>query len=320
MTEEAFIEKNESLWKRLEEYNTLLDRKRLSRLRTSEIREFSELFRQVSLHLAYARTHFPNGRVPEYLNRLSGAAHPFFFRPAKSGFSDIADYVKSDFANKLREKRVYLWSAFGLFMLGVIVSCAMTLVDIEYAEIFLPKGYTEIITADFEPGVEAAEINSAFLSAYIMTNNINVSVMAFAFGLLAGLGTVYVMFINGAIIGALGSLIFVRGVSMPRFFALILPHGFLELAAIFISGACGLMIGKALLMPGDLKRVDALIKAAKEAAFFIPGIVIMLVAAGLIEGFLTPLDAANHIKISFSFVILAGMLIYYHLGRKRSGG
>jgi uncharacterized membrane protein SpoIIM required for sporulation len=148
-------------------------------------------------------------------------------------------------------------------------------------------------------------------SSFIMTNNIRVSFLAFALGITAGVGTVYVLFYNGMIIGALTAVVISGGESQASFWAMILPHGFIELTAIFISGAAGLMIGKAILIPGRLKRKDSAVKAAKKAAYFIPAIVIMLIAAGIIEGYFTPLKLSPVIKLMFAFVTLAGMVVYY---------
>jgi len=315
MTEENFIQKNESRWKKLESYNELLSKKSVSALDLSEIDEFAELFRAISLNLAYAKTHYPNGRSVPYLNQQAGIAHQHFYLRQKSGLSSIGHYVRKGFAQAIHVKRVYFAFALMLFMAGILISLIMVRADKEYASLFLPAEYIRAMTRDNSGSQtsSAGDLNYSLLSAGIMTNNIYVSLTAFAGGVIAGLGTLFILFYNGAMLGALTGLSAVNGFDMVGFFSLILPHGFIELTAIFISGACGLMIGRGILIPGDLKRKDSFIKGAKEAAFFIPGIVLMLVIAGLIEGFFTPLPILPWIKLVFSFGTLAAMLLGYRL-------
>jgi len=315
MTEDNFILKNENKWKKLESYNEYLSNKSVNNLELGQINEFAELFRSVSLNLAYARTHYPNGRSVSYLNQLAGIAHQHFYLRQQGGLSSTAHYIRKGFARAVHAKRTYLAFALMLFMAGVLVSLIMVRTDKEYAGLFLPDEYIQSMSngSSGSQTASAADLNYSLLSAGIMTNNIYVSLTAFTGGVTVGLGTLAILFYNGAMIGALAGLSAINGFNMVSFFSLILPHGFIELTAIFISGACGLMIGQAILTPGDLSRKDSLIKGAKEAAFFIPGIVLMLVIAGLIEGFFTPLPILPWIKLAFSFSVLALMITGYRL-------
>ena len=155
-----------------------------------------------------------------------------------------------------------------------------------------------------------ADVDHALLSAVIMTNNISVAVTAVGFGLTGGVGTVYVLAYNGVILGGLYAFLAGTGQDMAEFFSLILPHGVLELTAIFLCGACGLMLGKGLLIPGAYTRRYALVYQAKRAITLIPGIVVMLVVAGLIEGFFTPLALAPVVKLIFAGVTAVGFGAY----------
>ena len=149
-----------------------------------------------------------------------------------------------------------------------------------------------------------------------MTNNIRVSIMALAFGITAGIGTAWILFYNGMIVGALAA--YVASTGVPRntliFWSLILPHGVPELAAIFLSGACGLMIGRAMIAPGNYTRKDAVIKSAREAVHLVPGIAVILVIAGLIEGFFTPLGVPPGFKLGFALLTLFGLVLYFKKG------
>jgi uncharacterized membrane protein SpoIIM required for sporulation len=143
-----------------------------------------------------------------------------------------------------------------------------------------------------------------------MFNNISVSLRAFVFGITLGLGTIYVLFMNGALLGALTALMYMYG-SPKHYWSLILPHGVIELTAIFISGAAGLIIAKSILLPGEFTRKHSLIKGAKKAVSLVMGVVLMLVVAGIIEGFFTPLAISENVKLAFAAVTAIILAIYF---------
>src|SRR5712692_11780614 len=147
-------------------------------------------------------------------------------------------------------------------------------------------------------------------SADIFTNNIQVTFYAFALGALLGLGTLYVMAFNGAMTGAILALTYRAGFGNDLV-TFMVGHGVIELTCIFISGGAGLLIGTALLMPGDLSRADALKSRGMEAVRLIIGCVPLLVVAGIIEGFISPQPISPIIKISIG--ALTGIALYSYL-------
>ena len=124
-------------------------------------------------------------------------------------------------------------------------------------------------------------------STGIAINNLVVSFRAIAGGISLGAFTAYILFLNGVMIGAIATLVGQNGLAFP-FWAFVLPHGSLELPAIFLAGGAGFLIGRALLFPGKYRRVDALKVYGAEAAKLTFGIIPMLAIAGLIEGFFSP--------------------------------
>ncbi|MDR1540730.1 MAG: stage II sporulation protein M [Clostridiales bacterium] len=316
MTEELFIKKNKEHWERLESYNEILKRKKISTFSKEELRDFAQELRRTSRNLSYAQTHFSNGKASMYLNRIAGISHQHFFLKRKSNFQDLSDYFLKGFPSGVRKIQMHFFASAAIFLLGTLVSMVMILLNREYFSLFLPEAYSQAL----EPSSGGAGATSASLypliSAYVMTNNIRVCFSAFALGITAGIGTLCILFLNGAVIGALSGYMLSMNYGMLEFFSLILPHGIIELAAIYICGACGLIIGHSILIPKDLKRKDALIKGAKEAAYFMPGIIAMLVVAGLIEGFFTPLDISAWLKIAFAATSAVLAVAYFKLAGK----
>ncbi len=300
MNEQMFMEANMQKWSRLEDYNRRLYKKGLSRLPKDEIDEFAELLHSTSYSLSYARTHFKDRPVTNYLNTIVGAANSYFYVKPVTDTSDIKNYFKSGFPTTVRENSKFVSFALILFLMGFLGGLIAVLVNPESVNYFFPGG----INLSFD----GKGWNYPFISSLIMANNIKTALAAIAFGVFLGLGTVYVLFYNGLIIGCLTGYVIGSGADIVMFASLILPHGFLELTAIFISGAAGLIIGRAILIPGDLRRRDSLIKGGKEAARLIPGIVFMLVIAAIIEGFFTPLSLPAIVKLVFAVASLGVML------------
>lgn len=158
--------------------------------------------------------------------------------------------------------------------------------------------------------VEKASPLSALEASSIMTNNILVSIKAFVYGITLGVGTIYILFFNGALLGALTALVYLYS-DPVKYWSLILPHGVIELTAIFIAGAAGLMIGRSLLIPKEHSRLHSLVKGSKSALSMIWGIILMLIVAGIIEGFFTPSKVSEIGKLIFAAT--TGILLIAYL-------
>jgi uncharacterized membrane protein SpoIIM required for sporulation len=138
-----------------------------------------------------------------------------------------------------------------------------------------------------------------------MTNNIRVTVMAFAGGITFGVGTIAVLIFNGVLLGAVGGLSFhaSRG---HDFVTLVVAHGVLELSCIVVAGAAGLRMAAALVAPGRTPRAAALGRGAREAVEVVLGTAPWLVLAGLIEGFITPAGFGLAVNATVGVIVGGG--------------
>jgi len=314
MKEDKFISKNIAKWQELESYNEDLVKHGLDGLEPDEVKEFIGLYRSVSHHLSYAQTFFPGSNIASYLNQLVGTSHNYVFVREKKGLQGFWHYISKGFPEAIREHRIYINASAAIFIIASLLAFILVLIDPMYGDIFFP-GVT-VYDLNLDPTDDGAWAYTLFASI-IATNNIRVSFLAFALGATGGIGTVYVLFYNGLIVGALAGIVQAGGASLAMFFAMILPHGFIELMAIFITGAAGLMIGKGMLIPGQMSRKDSAIKYAKKAAYFIPGIIIMLLIGALIEGFFTPTSIDYRLKLAFSYLTFILMVAYYKYCTRR---
>jgi uncharacterized membrane protein SpoIIM required for sporulation len=198
----------------------------------------------------------------------------------------------------------------------------VTRADPTYARLFVPAQFLSIIgpfesptqaLGGLSPGVRGA------LSGFILQNNVKVGFLAFSGGALAGTVTVYHLLQNGAMVGGLAGAISYYGDPKP-FYALIVPHGVIELWAIVLSGAAGLRLGRAIVLPGRLTRRAALREGASEAVLLAVGTALLFVVAALIEGFVTPSALSDDAKlwVGWGSGIATLLYLYWPFGRRLS--
>lgn len=306
MKEEQFIKSNSDTWRELETLSTIINKKTLKTLPSKDVKRFLQIFRQSSHHLAYARTHYPKSSVVSYLNSLLSKSHSHVYAVKKISPSGLIKYIAYDFPKLLKEYRWFIISSFSFFAIGVLLSLILVLINVNNANLFLPEN---LIASVKSGNIGGGEWNHPLMSSSIMVNNIAVSLKAFVLGITIGIGTVYVLFYNGVILGALTSLIYIYGDPM-KYWSLILPHGIIELTAIFISGAAGLIIAKSILIPGEYSRKHSIIYGAKKSISLVIGVIFMLIIAGIIEGFFTPLNISVFSKLAFAAVTGVILIAY----------
>jgi uncharacterized membrane protein SpoIIM required for sporulation len=309
LKEEHFIKTNSGIWRELEEFSVKINKKGVKALHSAEVKRFLHIFRLCSHHLAYARTHYPQSNMVTYLNSLVGKCHSHVYAVKKPSPDEILRYIGYEFPKLLKEHSWFVLASFAVFTFGLVLSMLLVFNNVNNAAMFLPPHLIEGVKSGTTGG---GQWNYPLMSSYIMFNNITVSLRAFVFGITLGLGTIYVLFVNGALLGALTALIYMYG-NPVNFWSLILPHGVIELTAIFISGAAGLMIARSMLLPGEYSRRHALVHGAKKAVPLIVGVVFLLVIAGIIEGFFTPLPISEGAKLLFAGITAVILIVYFSI-------
>ena len=307
MVEEQFISRHSAVWSQLEELSAIINKKSIKALPSEDVKRFLHLFRQCSHHLAYARTHYPQSSVAAYLNSLTARCHSHVYAVKKVPVRELFSYIIYGYPKLLKENKYFILGAFGIFAAGFALSLIMVLLNEGNASLFLPPDMADAVRSG---KAGSGAWNDPLMSSYIMINNISVSLKAFVFGITLGTGTLYVLFANGTMLGSLTGLVYLYGNPLD-YWSLILPHGIFELTAIFISGAAGLIVAKSILLPGDYLRRHSLVNGAKKAVALMGGVVLLLVIAGIIEGFFTPLAIAPLWKLLFAFITLIVLSVYF---------
>jgi uncharacterized membrane protein SpoIIM required for sporulation len=280
------------------------------RLQAAEIEQLFRLYRQVTSDLAVARRDFPRDQVIDYLNGLAGRAYPLVYRAPSGSWQRIGSFFLRDFAARYREAGRFILTAFLLFALPALAGFLVVLADPPLAEQVLPPDLTRVVR-EGRLWTDIAPEQRALAASTIATNNIRVSLVAFAGGMLLGTLTVYILVLNGLLFGALLGYTHLYHLD-GSLLAFVAPHGYLELTVVFIAGGAGLQLAWAPIQPGLLARRDALIQAARRAVLLVVGAIPILVMAGLIEGFISPSGLPDGLK--YTFGALTGIVLHLCLG------
>jgi uncharacterized membrane protein SpoIIM required for sporulation len=306
-----FIDQRKTAWERLEDLLKLLDSRSLRRLHRDEVRELGRIYRRTASDLAVARAESRDPRLINYLNSLVIRAHGRIYQADPHGGSRIKEFFARDFPQTFRRTWRYTAVSFGVFMIFGVFSFLGTKADPEFSELVgvapsFRELYIETKTHWWEDLNKANQVGASS----ILTHNIQVTILTFAFGAFFAVGTLFYLAFNGANIASVLALTYRAGFGNDLL-TFMVGHGVIELSCIFMAGGAGLLIGSALLMPGDLSRADALKSRGKEAVRLMMGVAILLVVAGTIEGFVSPAPIPAAIK--FSIGAITGLALYSYL-------
>lgn len=287
-------DKRRQRWDRLNHLLTRVERGTLAALTVPEVQQLGRLYRQVSIDLARARIANDNPDLVRYLNNLAARAHGQVYRTRRASLRPALAFLASGFPRLVRRQALAILLAAGVMFGSALASfvavvheprMAYSLFDeqtVEYENIRLEKQQGE-----YRGNFTFPEQASPMVGAFIIANNILVSIRAFATGALLGLPCLLMLTYNGRMLGTLEGLLYNHGY-FRDFNALILTHGVLELSAICIASGGGLLLARAVLMPGNFTRRHALRSVAGDALGLLLGASAMLVVAGCIEAYVTP--------------------------------
>ncbi|GGM30294.1 hypothetical protein GCM10011351_15520 [Paraliobacillus quinghaiensis] len=307
-----FIQQYRKDWKELDQLTSTLQ-KRKKNLTSTTIDNFDQLYQKVAQNLSYSQTYFPNEDVTEHLNEIVSKAHNVLYQEQQSSWKQIRYFFSTKFIGLLLEQWKAIVFAMILLLLGGLASFLSVIDNPLHINRILPAEMVQSIADPGELENVSDSVNTSLMSAQIMTNNIKVAFLAFAGGITFGILTLYILVYNGILIGALAGLFWTSGNSYV-FWAYIVPHGIIELLAIFIAGGAGLLMGYKLFVPGNLSRLYQLKVQAVRSVQLLLGTIPLFILAGIIEGFITPADLSLEIKYAFATLTFVGFILYMLVG------
>jgi len=294
----------------------------LKSLGEAGVRSFVAEYRALSADLARLRTAARGTSSDElfYLGRLVGSAHNLLYRSRRSALREIMHFIAIDVPTEVRRSwRPILLAAAFLFVPAIIAYTAVAR-DPSVAPVFIPvqmldRAESGVARAKSGDGyIDDPQVFRPVMASEIIANNVQVTIVAFALGITAGAGTLFVLLMNGVSLGGVFGLYASKGI-LPLLLAFVAPHGVLELTAICIAAGGGLLLGAALLIPGARTRRRALADNGRRAMRLMTAAALMLVVAGSIEGMISPIPYwPLDLKLIISAITLVLLVAYLRGG------
>ncbi|HKR63218.1 MAG TPA: stage II sporulation protein M [Thermoanaerobaculia bacterium] len=322
MNIERFLSDRRPVWDSLDALLQRADDVDLSR---EEMQQLVELYRRTCSDLNRARSYTANPEILGHLNQLTGRAYRYIYRAAHETpvWATFVKLVTREIPAAFRRERFYVLVAASAFLAGTLFGSVAVLLNTANAERLVPQEFFTESPRERVDKIERAEERidnvekAVMFGASLYTHNIQVSFLAFSLGALTIVMGIVILFYNGVILGAIGTLYVLDDVSL-FFFAWVGPHGALELPAIIFGGAAGLLMGRALLMPGNLSRGASLRRVLPSVWRMIIGAALTLVCAGLIEGSFSQFSSKTipyPLKISVAILLFTGLMTYLFVRR-----
>jgi uncharacterized membrane protein SpoIIM required for sporulation len=316
MNIQRWIGRRQPTWEALDALLQKIESRGVKALSAAEIRQLASLYRSVSGDLARAKTNQVGERLVSNLQSLTTRGYSQIYQGSRrQEWQAVLEFFQWGFPAVVQRSRGYIALATALFLSAGLVAWWLAWHDPKFISLIVPGEMIRQVRDRGELWTGSIVGIEPLASSSIMVNNIKVSFGAIAGGMTGGLLTAYMMLFNGLLIGTVGALVGQNNLAIP-FWAFVFPHGSLELPAIFLAGGAGFLLARALLFPGQYRRMDALRIYGTQAAQLVFGLVPMLVLAGIIEGFFSPQPTIpDPIKYATGILLFSGLVWY--LGRKR---
>jgi len=284
------------------------DQTRLHGLSRSELQELALLYRQVASDLSTLRQDRTSAALTGRINHLLARAHHIIYSSRKSSWRNLFLFLRDGYPLVFRQQILFVFAALVLTLGSALLAAAYGLANPHFTAAFLGPRLMHSI-ARHKMWTDSIVSVAPGAASKIMTNNLSVSFTAFAGGVLFGLGAVWILLVNGLMLGAVGVACQQGGMSIPLW-SFVAPHGSLELPAIIIAGAAGMRLGYGMLFPGIYRWKDSVGKAGAEAVRLVSGTIPMLFVAGCLEGFFSPTAAPVALKFSVGATLFLLLLLW----------
>ena len=303
MDVDAFVAAHHSDWLRLE---YLVNHSR--KLTGAEVDELVELYQRTATHLSTVRSSSPDPVLVSQLSSLVARARATVTGARAPLWRDVGRFVTMSFPAVAYRMR---WWWLGNAVIGNVFSLILAIwivrnPDVQ-ASLGTPYEIRQIVEHDFASYY--TEHSASSFAFQVWVNNAWVSAQALVFGILLGIPTLYVLFMNQLNLGVMGGFMFAYGKG-DIFFGLLLPHGLLELTAVYLACATGLKLGWTIIDPGPRRRGQALAEEGRAAMSIVLGLIGVLLISGLIEGFVTGWVHTTWLRIGIGVVAEVAFLSY----------
>lgn len=306
MREAAFVRQNKDKWTRFE--------RALQNNALSSPDELSALYLEVTDHLSYAQTFYPQSNTLRYLNTLASKAHQKIYKTKRESSHRLITFFTSEFPQEFYFHQKQLLLAFIIFALFAAVGSFSAANDGSFVRAILGDAYVNMTLENIQnkdPMAVYKEMEEIDMFLGITLNNIRVALMAFVFGVFFGLGTIFLIMQNAVMLGSFQYFFYEKGLFWESV-RTIWIHGTIEISVIIIAACAGLVVGKSILFPGTYLRITSLIRGIKAGLKIVISTIPFFIIAGFLEGFVTRhTEMPDWLAILIISISLIGILFYY---------
>ena len=305
MNEIQFLHKNIKKW---EAFEALLDKR--NRVHPDEV---SDLFINLTDDLAYSRTYFPDAKATQYLNQLTQKAHRVIYQNQPISKNRIKTFWVSEFPLLIYASLKEIFVSFIILAVSVLIGVISNKYDSGFTRVILGDSYVNMSLSNIQKGDPLAvykSMNQVDMFLGITLNNIKVSFLAFALGILTPIGTGFIILQNGVMLGTFHSFLAEQGFLLPSI-ATIWVHGTYEIFAITVAGGAGIVIGNSIIFPKTYSRIESFRRGAVRGSKMVIGLIPVFIIAGFLEGFVTRYTHAPYV-VRFGIILVSLISIIYY--------
>lgn len=309
MREAAFVRQNKDKWLK---YESLLQNNR--KLSPQKI---SDIYVELSDDLSYSKTFYKNSNTTRYLNGITSNAHQLIYHTKKESGNRIFSFYLKEFPLQFMQFQRQLLLSFLIFTLFTLIGAYSSSTDAAFVRSIMGDAYVNMTLeniANNDPMAVYKKASEIDMFLGITINNIKVSLMAFSMGILAGIGTVFLLMQNAIMLGSFQYFFYEKGVLWESV-RTIWIHGTIEISVIIVAGCAGLVVGKSLLFPGTYSRLKSFTMGIKNGTKIVISTIPFFILAGFLEGFVTRItsmpDWLAILIISGSLALILFYYVYY---------
>lgn len=308
MKEIVFFKQNIERWKKFEQS--------ISAGSNITPDQYYEYYIQLNDDLSYAKTNYPEAELTNYLNSLTLKIHQKIYVNKKFDSKKFINFWKYNYPQLLYKYKRYFWYSFIIFSISMVIGAFSASEDTEFVRLILGDQYVNQTLENIKQGDPMAVYKKAtqtnmFLG--ITINNIRVAFIAFAFGIFFSVGTGYILFKNGIMLGSFQYFFYHHGL-LKESFLTIWIHGTLEIFAIILAGAAGIIIGNSILFPGTFSRLNSFKRGAADGIKIVTGLIPVFIVAGFLEGFVTRhTELPDVVRLTIIVASLSFIIWYFFL-------
>jgi len=301
MREALFVKQNTEKWKRFNE------------LQEANPDELADRFVEITNDLAYSKTFYPNSKTTAYLNGLASKLHRSVYKNKKEKSNRFVHFWRTELPLLFLEHKKQVIYALAFFLASCAIGAISAKYDDTFIRLILGDGYVNMTNDNISKGDPFGvykQENPVLMFVQIGANNIFVAIYTFVLGIIFSFGSTVSLFRNGVMLGSFQYFFFSKGLGLQSVLVIWI-HGTLEISAIVLAGAAGLVLGNSMLFPKTYTRKASILKGAKDGLKIVLGLVPIFIIAAFFESFITRHTEMPMWLSGFILLASAAFIIWY---------